>query len=308
MTLTGFNNGIECLYKSFFILNTIIQTSPYAANSNNQIMIPRLKRILISAIIFLSGFLTNKVASAQSLFGNWFPERSVSFEYNHPVFRQPSSFKSRNSVSFININWQLNDKTEFVADLPWAFANSEDSVQSIRAYTLGNPYLGLQFRRPLSVFFIETGLRFPVTSIYPVVSRLGDESLLNRSGAFRNRTWILKADLNFHYEYVTGFSMRLRAGPRFLIPVHSATPDVMLDYSAQVRFKTRFFLIGAAYIGNLDATKSVNTSIHQLVFETMINGKVFEPQFRLYIPNQAKGSPEVHYTIGFGLKMILDNI
>ncbi len=270
-------------------------------------MILRLRRLLISFSFIFVILVSNKPLFGQTLFGNWFPERSISFEYNHPAFRQPSTFQALSSYSFLNINWQINDKTELIADLPWAYADSKDSVQSISACTIGNPYLGLQFRKPLSVIFFEAGIRFPVTRISPLVSRFADESLLSRNGAFRNHTWTLKSDINFHYEYVTGFGMRLRAGPRILVPVNSGNPVFMLDYSAQVRFKTQFFMIGAAYIANLDATKSFNTSIHQLVFEAMINGKVFEPQFHLYIPHQAKGDPDVHYILGFGLKMVLDN-
>ncbi len=271
-------------------------------------MIMRLRRLLILLLLIFTNLFSYKPLFGQTLFANWFPGRTISFEYYHPAFRNPSTFKALSSYSFLNLNWQIDDKTELIADLPWAYAHSIDSVQSISAYTIGNPYLGLQFRKPLSVIFFEAGVRFPVTKIYQTVSQFANKSLLSRNGAFRNRTWTLKSDINFHYEYETGFGMRLRAGPRILVPVRSGNPVLMLDYSAQIRLKTRYFMIGAAYIGNLDATKSLNTSIHQLVFETMINGKVFEPQFHLYIPHQAKGNPDVHYILGFGLKMVLDNI
>lgn len=276
--------------------------------NNHPDTMPRRLRSSFKQFLFISlfFFLCHPVLG-QSLFGNWFPERAISLEYNHPVFQKNSSFTAFNAYSFLNLNWQINDKVEFVGDLPWIYSNSSDSAGTVTSYTIGNPYVGLQLRKPLSLIFFEFGLRFPVTHIYPLDVRMADDNLLNRSGAFLDHTWSLRSDVDFHYEYVTGFSIRLRAGPRFLIPEKKGNPSFILDYSAQIRFKTPLITIGSGYMGALNATKSINTSIHQIVFEAMMNGNVFTPEIRVYLPYQPKGKPAVRYIVGLGLKMVIDN-
>lgn len=263
-------------------------------------------RIFTPLVLFFG--IISTPAFGQSLFENWFPDRSISIETHILAFKKTSISHSTGSYTFLNLSWQLNDKLRLIGDLPWIYTKERDSLTITRAYTLGNPYVGLEIRKPLSPFFIEAGIRFPVTHIYTANSQFSDYSLLYRSGAFANRTWTLKTLLNFHYESASGLAIRLRAGPRFLIPNNLVNPALLIDYSAQIRFKTSQFLLGAGYIGVLNVTKYAANSIHELVFEAMVNRGTLEPEFRLSLPHCKFGTPAVRYIFTVGMKIRFSNI
>lgn len=267
----------------------------------------------ILLVLFLSIPL---VVPAQSLLGNWNSRRSALIEFYKPVFVNPDPYTSTSSSLFLNMLLPITDKISFEGDLPWINSDLMPSqfpgYQSRQTYGAGNPYLGVELHQPTSIIFVQTGLRLPIAhyDTWPP-QYLGQYSDISRPGAFFNRAWTFRLMGGIHYENITGFGVRVKAGPVIVVNRQFNQSNSYINYSGQVRFDARLFEIGGGLEGQIMVNGKGSLSkqmLNEAFIEASTSVGFLQPGMFLALPMDNHTTAIIKYILGFNIRFRLGAI
>lgn len=261
----------------------------------------------ISPILLLfSFFYLTQNALGQSLFEKWFPSRSVTFEsYVTSVKKKPHN---KGTTAFFNISWPLSNQVRFVGDMPFVHFNPVGNDSTNAFWSYGNPYIGLEIKKPLHLFYWSVGMRLPLApKALPDSSLIPHFSNINRWTALNYRTGSLNTLLNFHYENVSGFAIKMTGGPEFSYSKRDRTLQTYLKYVAQIRWKFNPLIIGGGFNGLLKTSRPAR-NIFEYYVETSIRTGSMEPGVVAIFPYDKKSKKQIHYIVGLRIRFYFDNM
>lgn len=262
----------------------------------------------IPVIFLFIGMLTTAVRS-QSLLDNWNARRSALFEWYKPTFANSDPYSYTSSTLYLDLRVPATDNITFEADLPWIYSDLKSAefpdYNNRETYGFGNPYLGVELHKAMSVLFLQAGLRLPLAHFNTWPSQyLGQYSDINRPGAFFDRAWTYRLMGGIHYENVTGFGVRASLGPNIVVNHQFNAGNFYLNYNAQLRFDARLFEIGGGIQGNALLNQK-NNSGSRLVNEVFLEGSTnvgfLQPGMYLALPIDKHSMSIIKYVIGFYL-------
>ena len=218
------------------------------------------------------------------------------------------------STSFLTGRFSLSPKFLIVGEIPFAFyGEKSDYWEDISEATLGNPYLGGEFRLSDSGFMLEFGARAPIVSennhsavLYGYLS-----DWIERTGAFLPDYVPLSVFVNYIYEHEKGFALRLRTGPEIFIPTEErGETEVFILYGAQAFYRIKKVKLGAGFSGKYLITEEdsefENRSWHQLGFLFEIKLGQFQPAAYLRFPIDDFLTEMMDFVFGIGLMYNFD--
>lgn len=242
----------------------------------------------------------------QSFYENWFPTRSVTFETFSPLFKKAPHVKG--SEAYFDISWPINNQIRFVGDMPFIHIHSNpiDSIGSVWSY--GNPYIGVEIRQPLHLFYWSFGIRLPLSpKIMPDSSYVPHFSDIERWSAIDSRMGSVQSLLHFHYENESGFAIRLSAGPQFGYSSYHHIFQTLIKYAGQLRLKLYPLIIGGGLEGVFRAKRPYRNVLEYYLSTSFRFGST-EPGIVVLFPSDTKSKNLIRYTIGLRLRFYFDNV
>ncbi len=227
-----------------------------------------MKKILFLAALMLFIFMQ---AWAQSTWMNRSADRSVSLEILKPSYVNGNDVTFTTSVIYLSTHIPINDHLRFIGEVPYshfgatgAFSGSESSI--------GNPFVGVDYRNKDSDVSYEFGLRLPLASDKKLGAFLnGFSTDFDRVDAFMPKTVPATLMINHYRKYPSRFVTLLRGGVNFLYYTDSnvsRSTDLYLLYSIHGGYETDKFGFGLGFGGRVVVTGSGGSfddrSIHQL--------------------------------------------
>ena len=263
--------------------------------------------IIICAVI---GLIIPYLVSAQSIYESWFPSHSITLESFTPNFNnEPHHIKG--STTFFNLSWPINNRVRFVSDMPFLYIRHthQDSLRSSASgWTYGNPYIGLEIRKPLSLFYFEAGIRLPLEPHALTGSTLVPHySDLSRWSSLNYRTGSLQALINFHYENVSGWAIRLIGGPQLALVNNMQKARLFFKYSGELRLKIYPLTLGSGIEGlfNISHSPKPENLINYYIESSFRMGSV-EPGAVISFPYDTVTKEIIHYVVGIRMRIFLE--
>ncbi|MFQ5709366.1 MAG: hypothetical protein ACE5HO_18055 [bacterium] len=263
--------------------------------------------ITVTAVFVLSGIRPSTVV-AQSLWFDRTYDKAISVEFLKADWNNPLRNSSiLTSTVFLSLRWPLSRSLIFFSEIPFAHGDANVDLERVSETKVGNPYFGLEIGKKHASVFGEIGLRLPLASseiepngewrrgtFFTLASYVGLFSDFSRFEAFLHHVLPIVARISYQFEHPSGFSLRLRTGPVFLLNYNTngALVDrdnrVLLDYTAQVWYSRSLLRLGFALVTRVGAKTSVS-------LDTVIFGRVeFMADFDL-----GSVRPSVYYQLPF---------
>lgn len=223
-------------------------------------------------------------AAAQSIWLEPHDDAAIQLEILKPdAERFDLTFAS--SAFFLSLRLTAGPVQTIVVEVPVAYAEEETFGESDA--TLGNPYIGAEFKLSDSESFAELGVRFPLTD-HGLAAEVGAVSdLVDRLEAFLDDVVSIHAGFN-HRQAYSGLSVRIRGAPVLDIPTEEGNPDLFLLYSAQVWYTLDTINLGGGVGGRIVVTeRDVNfgeRTVHQLALAGSVQLGRFRPGVQLRLP------------------------
>ncbi|MFQ5866093.1 MAG: hypothetical protein ACE5IW_12785 [bacterium] len=186
----------------------------------------------------------------------WVGQNTVSLEIFKPDFEDINGSDNTTfltSAIFLSLRLPLGERVFFVADLPFVHAGLDFRFRdNVSESMIGNPYLGLEFRRQDVPVFAEIGLRGPLASDKFFPSRVGIFSDFGRLEAFLPDVLSILGAVNFRPNLTSDLFVRLRTGPSLLINTEDVdNSELYLIYSALLIYDGKIFGIRGGFTGRL---------------------------------------------------------
>lgn len=272
----------------------------------------RLIRFGILSFFLLLPF----TVSAQTLLGSWNARRSALIEWYKPAFSNSDPYSFTSSALYLNLKVPATDKIAFEADFPWIYSDLRQSefpdYSNRQTYGIGNPYLGVAFHRPMSILFLQAGLRLPLARFNSWPAQyLGEYSDISRPGSFFDRAWTFRFMGGVHYENVTGFGLRLKAGPDIVVDQNFSEGNIYFNYCGQMRFDARLFEVGGGLQGRILLNQSGafrDRTVNEAFLEGSTSVGFLQPGMYIALPIDNHFASIVKYIIGFNVRIRLGAI
>jgi len=248
------------------------------------------------------------ISRGQTLFENWFPKRSVTFNSDIPSIQKTNHDKG--AVAFFDYSWPLSKQVRLVGDMPFIHLKrtSSDTAGISSVWSYGNPFIGLEFKKPLHLFYWTIGTRIPLApKALPDSSLIPNVSNINRWTALNYRMGSVMTLLNFHYENVSGFALRMLGGPEFGYSSRNRILQTYIKYAAQIRLKFHPLLIGGGISGLYKVT-TPSRSIIEYYLESSFRTGSMEPGIVALFPLDHKTKRQIHYIIGLRIRFYFDSM
>ncbi len=207
-----------------------------------------------AAVVIMIAWLIMPVSlSAQSI---WLDrgesqEKSFAIEILKPNFDGEDNTTFATSAIFLSGRIPVSDRLLLVAELPFAHFGIENFDESDTEF--GNPYLGLEIRKPNSHLFAELGFRPPLAPENNAAPLAGTAADFDRFEAFVPDIFTVTGKGNFHRKNASNLVVRLRGGPTLWIDAGDALDETefFLDYSGQVGYEGKQFSLMGGLTGRL---------------------------------------------------------
>jgi hypothetical protein len=231
-------------------------------------------------------------ASAQSVWLDREHRPSVLAEVLFPTFDD-------SETNFPTWTWFLTGKLptgsgSVVLELPYAHGDFGTDPFSVSEGSVGNPYLGYEYRPHPDGLLLEAGVRLPLASdskFAPFIT--GYFSDVDRQEAFVPD--IVPVRLGLHYHHAPGVATPISWDLRFVPSVWIMTDDTFLEesefffgYGGTLRYEGESARVGGGIAGRWNATNDGadfgEASMHQLDLEAdFLKGRV-RPGVQLKLP------------------------
>jgi hypothetical protein len=272
-------------------------------------------RFIISAVLFVLVFAAGVPLGAQSIWLDYGQKKSLNLEILKPHFDDGEETFLTSSL-YLTLKYAVTQNFAVVGELPFSHYGWDTEWSTGTESTLGNPYLGLEYRFPKSPFLIEIGARAPVApdddednGAAAMVGFLTD--FVERTEAFDSDIVPISTYANVILESPSGFALRLRGGPCFWIKSgERGESETFLLYSAQAFYKFSKVRIGTGLSGRYYASSEggdfAQNSWHQLGFSLdLVFGKV-RPSVYFRIPLDEDFREIVDAVVGLSLGIQFD--
>jgi len=223
-----------------------------------------------------------------------------------------SGFSFPSAGYFISGRFSVGKTLTFVGELPIAHAGIDEEFFNESETTIGNPYLGLEFRRPGANTFIEFGGRLPTAPddkfLAPLVGLASD---LDRLEGFVPDLLAVTGKINYIKKNDSNVQFRLRGGPTAWIPTSGGgDTEFLLDYGAMVGFEgSQISIIGGVTgrgILSEDGSFGERT-FHQLTIAVMVDLGAIIPGIQLRFPLDDDLQGSIDNVIGLNLAFEINN-
>ncbi|MFQ6113259.1 MAG: hypothetical protein ACE5NG_04115 [bacterium] len=215
---------------------------------------PKIIIFVIVALFLPSLLLAQPIWVGHSL------DNTVSLEIFKPDFEDINGSDNTTfltSAIFLSLRLPIAERILFVADLPFVHAGLDFRTRAnVSESMIGNPYLGLEFRRRDFPVFTEIGVRVPLAPDKFFPSRVGIFSDFDRLEAFLPDVVSISGMVNFKPELIRHLFLRLRTGPSLLINTDDANDsELYLVYSAVLTYEGERFGLRGGFTGRLIFTE-----------------------------------------------------
>ncbi|MFQ5823224.1 MAG: hypothetical protein ACE5JB_04135 [bacterium] len=206
--------------------------------------------IVFLSLSFPSMLLSQPIWVGQSL------DNTLSLEIFKPDFKDINGNDNTTFVTsaiFLSLRLPISKKVILVADIPFVHAGLDfRNRDNISESMIGNPYLGLEFRRRDFPVFTELGLRVPLAPDKFFPSQVGIFSDFDRLEAFLPDVVALLGAVNYQHNIISDFVLRLRAGPSLLLNTDDADDsELYLLYNALLSYEGKLIGIRSGFTGRL---------------------------------------------------------
>jgi len=282
--------------------------------SFSAVIFPRTSSCLAVFVLLLG--LWPRSGTAQSLWTKPYEPNQVALELLQPSLDTPAN----ETVSFLtgagilSGSYLLNDRTTFVAEVPFAHYQSEvgeDDPTSISESMLGNPYVGLGVSSTRVPFLVELGVRLPIASDSSAATYAGTATDLDQSEAFVAHLLSAQLLLNARWELSRIASVRFRGGPLVTVPTQDdgSTTELFVRYSVQGWYEGERYVLGPGLTGRgliteIGSNFSDRTT-HQVGGTLIFNFPRVQPGVLVRTPLNGPGSDAVDLIVGITLSVLL---
>jgi hypothetical protein len=184
----------------------------------------------------------------------------------------------------------LSESTLLVADIPFARGGIDEAEEfggAASSSTIGNPYVGIELRRP-SGWSWAVGGRIPLQHEFgeddyaTLIGIIGD---IDRSDAYLSKVMALSGSARYDVRTPDGFTARFQLGPIVDVPFGDEAdmedPEVMAAYTAMLGYASSALELSAGWVGRALMTESDledgERSIDHLVAELAIGSARVQP-------------------------------
>jgi hypothetical protein len=210
---------------------------------------------------------------------------------------------------------RLSDPALLVFELPFTHAGID--VQGLggeSSNTLGNPYVGIELRRPASRWHWAFGARIPLkveSGDDDFASIVGIMSDLHRMEAYMSKVVAVSGSGAFEARSAAGFTLRLQGGPVLGIPFGDESdyedPEAMLAYSAMVGHESSPLgvsvgLAGRAILTESDLESGQRTIDHLAAQLRLGSGRV-QPIFGARLPLDDEYAEMLDSVVSIGVRI-----
>lgn len=247
-------------------------------------------------------------AAAQTIWTSPDRTNNIAVEWLRPDFDNDEGLSFFTSGLFLSGRVTLSDHLRVVADVPFAFfdANVDFAGRSESDVGLGNPYFGLELGWRDRPFWGEFGVRLPLASADNPAVGFGFFSDYDRCEAFMPDFLSFVGLANYLYRHDSGFSLRLRGGPLFLVDTDAGdfedVSEMYAIYSVQGWYDTARMRFGAGLTGRLLATEMHLTASERTVHHLglAVAGKFggVEPGLHFRLPLDEGLTDVMNYAVG----------
>ncbi len=272
--------------------------------------------ILFASLQFTTSLLAQPIWLAQT------SDKSIAIEVFKPNLAGDFGFSFMSSALFLSGRFSLGSNLIFVSEIPLAHAHQDDIniVNPLTGETMfefdfdpetiiGNPYIGLEFRKPGPGVFAEIGMRIPITPddkfSAPSFGAMAD---YDRLVAFAPDLFTITGKINYQNKNVSNLIIRLRGGPTVWIPTEEGDTELVLDYSAQVGYEGQLVSIIGGFTGLLIVTEEElgmgERTVHHLGATASFNLGTLHPGVLFRIPIDEFLEASIDFI--FGLNLLLD--
>ena len=247
-------------------------------------------------------------AAAQTIWTSPDRTNNVTLEWFRPEFDEVDDLSFFTSGFFFSTRLAINDNVRFVGDLPVAYYDAD--IEGIEAdMAIGNPYLGMEVGKLERSLWGELGLRIPLTPTDNSARSFGFFSDYDRCEAFMPDVLSVIGVANYQYWHASGFSMRLRGGPLFLINTDAQEYEDDMEmyaiYSLQGWYDTAQLRFGAGFTGRLIASEKdldfSERTVHHLGLVLAGKFRRVEPGVHFRLPLDENLTDIMNYVFGLNV-------
>jgi hypothetical protein len=249
-------------------------------------------------------------ASAQSIWLDREHRPSILAEVLFPDFEGETAFPTW--AWFVAGKLPVATTGAVVLELPYAHGQIENDFFDDGEGSIGNPYIGYEYRPHTNGLLLEAGLRLPLASeekFLPFI--VGIYSDADRQEAFIPNLVPLRLGLHYHHGAApeSPLSWDLRVVPAAWIQTENdAETDFVIGYGGTLRYEADVARIGGGLTGRWIATADNadfgEASIHQLELQAdFLRGSV-RPGLQLKLPLDDDLSNALDKSWGFTLTVL----
>ena len=218
----------------------------------------------------------------------------VGIEYAKPIFSGSRQYAFTSGAWFLSGRIPIQHNATIIADFPLAYARVNSGPAAFRGFSglrIGNPFIGVELRRPFTNVYGVFGARIPVANSRNVFIRT-----LGRAGSGIMRLESFGIDIlpfytkvGFKQSSTSGFYSSVLIGPSVFFFLESDNdPDAFLDAEAIFGYKNANFrgvigLDGRLLITNFNANFA-DATIADVFVQGTYSFNQFRPALTIFFP------------------------
>ncbi len=261
----------------------------------------RLTLVFTVAVWAISIGLVDFPLSAQPIWLTQTEGNFVSIEVLKPNYEGGRGLSFITSATFITGRFSVGENVAFVGELPLVYSKSNFTnfdfttgelivTEGTETETMvGNPYVGLEFRRPGANNYFELGVRLPIAPDDKFVApQIGEDADFDRFEAFLTDFIPISGRLNYQKKNASNVVLRLRGGATVFVPTNEGDTEMFFDYGGQVEFEIQKISIIGGITGRMFVTEDEldlgERTAHQFGASASLNLGTVSPGIHLRIP------------------------
>jgi len=271
-------------------------------------------------VIYLSLFDSHRLV-AQPLLNGGNHDKIISLEILKAKRDQHDNTKFTTFVLYLTGRFALSRNLTLIGELPFShdahkrvFVDAQNNGHyedpPSRENAIGNPYLGIEFRRENSLVFGEIGFRPPFAPDDEHVSFSGFwTDFVDRADAFVKEATTVSGALNYMINTPTGFVLRIRGGTTLWMAPDEPDEESewFLNYSAQVGYELPQISLVVGFSSRIwmGEDPELGKSFHQIGIATNMNLGVAQPGISLRVPIGKEMTEILDYLYSLNLSLNL---
>ena len=261
--------------------------------------------VFTPALIF-AFMVAPPAAAAQSLWLDRGENNAFTLEILKPFFGEDSQATFATSVWFASFYLRVTPSLRLVGELPFANGGIEDSESDA---TIGNPYVGVEFARPGSNFFLDFGVRAPLASEDNFGTFVGlITEFTTRPDAFLPDVVTIVTAARYQLRNDQGVGFRILAAPKLAIPTEGGDSELLVNYAAQFVYDGSAAAVAAGFAGLWLVTEEGSlgeNTVHELGLAGQLKPGRVQPGLEVRVPLDEDFDP-ADFVFGLTLTVVTD--